>query len=136
MSVIDEGDAPAARSNTDAVCVALGRDYFIAPYRFTRLFVESPAGRSPRLAVSRYYWDLTPPVAVDFVRDISYGEAELEVKKAYFASRNIRYLLVKDAWDGEGAEKALLRYLSDTEQARVTQNAAKPLTGPRRSQSA
>ncbi len=69
----------------DAVSLALGSATFVRSHRFGDLHVPTPAGRSPRLAVSRYYWELEPPVVVDFRREIRRGPAEVAAKRAYCA---------------------------------------------------
>lgn len=84
----------------DPVSVALAASVFVSKHRFD-VHIETQLGRSPRLYVSRYYWSLNPPVAVDFVRDMAYGPKEEQVKRAFFGARNIRYLILVNEFDDE-----------------------------------
>lgn len=129
----EDRDAPAPLRPPDSIGIAVGSAFCVTNHRFGDLYIDTPAGRSPRLSVSRYYWELAPPVAVDFVRDLRFGEQELGVKKRYFREHNIRYILIKDMFDGEGAEAALAALEDDAVQtAPQTPQGSKPLTGPRR----
>jgi len=126
----EELQTPAA--TIDPINLAVGAGYYVKNHRFANLYIETEMGRSPRLAVERYYWDLEHPVAVDFIRSLCYGELEFATKKAYCKEHNIRYILVRNEWDGEGAETALLKYENPDEAVEAIQDAARPLVGPRR----
>lgn len=116
----------------DAVSVAVGCKHYVSNHKFNNLFIQMPLGRSPRLSITRYYWDLDKPVAVDFVRDLRWGEQEIATKKEYFADKDTIYILVKDVWDGEGVEAALASAEYGEDVVSSINNAARPLMGPRR----
>jgi hypothetical protein len=119
---------PQARS-LDIISLGLGADAFVRFHRFGDLYITTPMGRSPRLPVSRYYWNLDPPVAVDFKREIKRGVPEVEAKMAYFAERGIRYILARDEWD----EEAVLPSAPEPGEEPQPDPQAKPLlAAPRR----
>lgn len=108
----------------DVISMGLGGDVFVRHHRFGDLYITTPMGRSPRLSVSRYYWGLNPPVAVDFFKEIKRGRPEYDAKRAYCARLGIRYILAQDEWD----EDAVARPASEPDAP-----PAKPLlTAPRR----
>ena len=97
--VQDRPDPVPAPRPVDIISAALGADIFVRNHRFGTLYIQTPMGRSPRLTVSRYYWNVDPPVAVDFVKEVKRGEAEVEAKREYCAARGIHYILAVDEWD-------------------------------------
>lgn len=108
MSLLNEDNErrPPARA-VDSVSIAVGSEHFVIHHRFGNLFVQTPMGNSPRLAVSRYYWNVEPPVAVDFRKEIRYGKQEFETKSQYCKRQGIRYVMVNDKWAGEEVEDQL-----------------------------
>jgi hypothetical protein len=114
----------APESPPDPISQALGAKVFVRNHRLGNLHIATPMGRSPRLSVSRFYWDLDPQIVVDFFKELKRGKAEYEAKKAYCAERGIRYILAADEWDEEAVRG---RMEPDTEEP------AAPLrTAPRR----
>lgn len=116
------------RQPPDSVSQAVGSAVFVRSHRFAELYIEGSMGRSPRLPVSRFYWDLEPQVVVDFKREVKRGPAEVAVKRAYCEKHGIRYLLVSDEFDAEGITEALAPTTPTTEAV----EAQKPRTAPRR----
>lgn len=114
----------------DGIGIAVGSTHYVTNHRFPDLYISTDGGRTPRLSVSRYYWDLEPPVAVDMLRNIKYGEMEIAFKKQYFKDRDMYYIWVKDDWDGERAEQQLTALRPDPEQR--LRDSVGPLVGPRR----
>jgi len=92
------------RRPLDPVSIAAGSDHFAVHYRFDDLLLPVRLGDTQRLTVSRYYWDVVPPLAVDFRREVRYGVREVEAKREFFSSRRVRYVLVHDKWAGEEVE--------------------------------
>lgn len=99
--IFEEAEAPPRIEVADPVSQALGQKAFVRSHRID-LQLDMHPGRSPRLSVSRYYWDAEPPIAVDFVREIRHGKREVDAKRAYCRQRNIRYLLLANEFDEEG----------------------------------
>jgi hypothetical protein len=113
----------------DPISMALGYGHYIQNHRVSDLFIETPIGRTGRLRFSRYYWDAQPtPIAVDFLRDLRMGELEIRTKKRFCTSEGWRYIVVRDKFDGEGAEYAI-RSSSSV----VAVRTGMPLIGPRSS---
>lgn len=122
------------RQDLDAINIAVGCGHYVQNHR-TQAYIDFGGYRSPRLTVSRYYWDLEPPLAVDFVRDLKHKDKELEVgtKRQHFTEQDIRYILLRDAFDGEGAEAALARLETGAKKPESDPvDYKKPVTGPRR----
>lgn len=94
-----ESQAPPKRP-LDTISERLGTGIYIERHRLSLQIVEG-AFRSPRLRISRFYWDLTPPVAVDFVRELRHGAVEVAAKRDYFKKAGIRYILASNEWDEE-----------------------------------
>ena len=84
----------------DLVSEQIGSPVYVQNHRID-LHLPTPVGLSPRLTVSRFYWNVEPPVAVDFRGELRAGDEEIAAKQAWFAARDIRYLLVQDEWDEE-----------------------------------
>ncbi len=101
MSLIasEPEEGPEAVPPPDPIGDLLGSRVCSRRHRFGSLYLELERGRSPRLAVSRYYWNLEPPTVVDYRTELRFGRVEVEGKQAYFAARGIRYLLCADEWD-------------------------------------
>lgn len=111
----------------DAVSEILGSGVYIRSHR-TALQIEiSPGYLSSRITVSRYYFQLEPPVAVDFLKEIR-SKRELEAKRAYFDAQSIRYVVTVDEWDGEAVEAAITEPAGDMD----TESVQRPVTAPRR----
>lgn len=117
------------RTVLDPISSALGASVFVAKHRLD-LHIETPLGRSPRLYVSRYYWDLDPPVAVDFVREIQYAAKEVAVKRAFCRERNIRYILCASEFDEEAITGSPMTPPEETPSSSGAPQ--KPVTAPRR----
>ena len=122
----------------DPLSEAVGSQPFVVRHRFP-VSIDMGIGRSPRLSVSRYYWSAEPPVVVDFVRDLRFGRREVEVKTAWFAERNIRYVVCETEFDVETVEATLKgvpipdRFDPATVEAVVpVADAAPPAVGPSR----
>lgn len=126
----EERDVRTPLRLVDAVSVAVGASHFVQNHRLA-IQIRFEVGVSRRLRVSRFYWDLTPPVAIDFVESLVYGEDEVAAKKQYFEGQEIRYILAKGPWDGESVDHALTKI--ETPEIAAVLDAAKPLSGPRRS---
>lgn len=126
-------EARAPEQGLDIISQALGSGVFVHNHRFGDLYIVTAMGRSPRLSVSRYYWNLEPPVAVDMARDLKFAETEVEAKQVYFAAQNIRYVLARDEWD-EAAIRAAAPVTAEAEQAAERRQTQEPsITGaPRR----
>lgn len=130
----DEAEALEPRGDErplDPISAALDSGAFVRSHRFAGLFIRTAVGRSPRLSVSRYYWDAEPPVAVDFRKEIRFGDEEMAAKRAYFEATGIRYVVVVDEWDEEGVSLRLTPSSDDSE-AVATPDPGRLLTAPRR----
>lgn len=115
MTLTKQEQELVAEDYGDAVCVAVGCKHYVQKHRTNCHMPQPGGGISARLSVSRYYWDLEPPVAVDFASELGRDPAgEVQAKKEYFAANNVLYVLVRDAFDGEGTEAALAN-LTQTE---------------------
>jgi hypothetical protein len=98
-------EAHLAPRTTDILSEAIGSAAFVVHHRLGIYLTMGTGLRSPRLAVSRYYFDATPPTAVDFVRELRFAEAEVAAKRAWCAERGIRYLLAIDEFDEDAPRR-------------------------------
>jgi hypothetical protein len=127
-----EDDVRPPEQIADAISTAVGSSQYVRSHRYGDLCFQTSLGRSPRLAVSRYYWDLEPPVVVDFRRELRYGQLEVDTKQAYFREHGIRYYLASDEWD----EDAIRSTPTSSDAAVPLVQQQRPVTAARPSKSA
>jgi hypothetical protein len=103
MSIIQERDIekPALPRTPDVLSEILGARTYARRHRFG-VRLQRGAAQSPKLSVSRFYFDTDPPTAVDFVPEIKRGKAEVLAKYTYCEVHGIRYILLASEWDEEG----------------------------------
>lgn len=85
----------------DAISSVVGSSTYVRNHRFEDLRLRIGGAQAPRLTVSRFYWNATPPTVIDFYSELRFGRAEALAKGAYCQERVIRYVLLADQHDLE-----------------------------------
>jgi hypothetical protein len=104
-----ERDRGLAHANAvDPVSAVIGSPAYSSNHRFPGLRPAlEQAYMSGALAVSRFYFGVTPKVAVDVVPLKKRGTIEVVTKRAYCEREGILYVLLEDIYDGASVATAL-----------------------------
>jgi hypothetical protein len=118
----------------DLISGVVGSPIYSRRHRFADLTMRvhrNMSLQSSGLAVSRFYFNVTPPVVVDVLEHPERQRAEIDAKREYCANHGYRYVLVTSDYDDESVRKQLAPVLPPAQRGKPRTTATAKRRPPR-----